>query len=110
MPTLIDGAALADARAFLRLDATDDDEEALLTRLLGAGAELCARFTGLALRAADREAVLATGGGWQRLRIPDTRAPSVLRRRQEPRISGATLAALGSGLRRSTRKCLLPTV
>jgi uncharacterized phiE125 gp8 family phage protein len=65
MPTAI-GAALPDAKAFLRL--AGDDEDALLLRLLATAADLCERFTGLALFLADRAAVLPGGTpGWQRL-------------------------------------------
>jgi len=64
----LDGA-LAEAKAYLRLDGAEED--ALLGTLIGAGAGICERFTGLALFAGERSAVLpAEPRRWQRL--PDT--------------------------------------
>jgi uncharacterized phiE125 gp8 family phage protein len=66
MPGLIDDAAVADVKAYLRL--AGDEEDALLARLLRVAAELCERFTGLALLLCEREAVLGTSSPeWQRL-------------------------------------------
>ncbi|HEY0270764.1 MAG TPA: head-tail connector protein [Sphingomonas sp.] len=58
--------ALADAKAYLRIDGTDED--ALLDTLIGAALDLCERFTGLALFASARTAMLeAVTRCWQRL-------------------------------------------
>lgn len=58
--------ALADAKAYLRID--DSGEDALLGTLIGAAIGLCERFTGLALFAGDRTDMLAAcPGTWQRL-------------------------------------------
>jgi len=62
----IAAAALADAKAYLRIDTTDED--AVLGLLVGAAISLCARFTGLAPFVADRsDTVAATSPEWQRL-------------------------------------------
>jgi uncharacterized phiE125 gp8 family phage protein len=59
--------ALADAKAYLRIDGSDED--ALLETSIGAALDLCERFTGLALFASDRSDMLAAAyGRWQRLR------------------------------------------
>jgi uncharacterized phiE125 gp8 family phage protein len=59
-------AALADAKAYLRIDGTDED--AVLTTLISAAIGLCERFTGLALFATDRtDIVPACSPEWQRL-------------------------------------------
>jgi uncharacterized phiE125 gp8 family phage protein len=61
--------ALADAKAYLRLDT--DDEDALLATLIAAAMALCERFTGLTLvRAARTDAVAARRPCW--LRLPAT--------------------------------------
>jgi uncharacterized phiE125 gp8 family phage protein len=58
--------ALADAKAYLRIDGGDED--ALLATLAGAAIGLCERFTGLALISAERsDAVSACSPEWQRL-------------------------------------------
>ena len=60
------GGALADAKAYLRIETADED--ALLGTLIVVALGLCERFTGLAPLIADRTAVLAVAGGaWQRL-------------------------------------------
>jgi uncharacterized phiE125 gp8 family phage protein len=62
----IAAAALADAKAYLRLETADED--AVLGLLVGAAATLCARFTGLSLFVADRSDTLpASSPEWQRL-------------------------------------------
>jgi len=59
-------AALADAKAYLRLDTADED--ATLATLIGAASALCERFTGLALWLVDRsDTVPAISPEWQRL-------------------------------------------
>jgi len=66
VPPAIAAAALIDAKAYLRLDTADED--AVLAVLIGAGASLCERFTGLALWLADRsDTIPATSPEWQRL-------------------------------------------
>jgi uncharacterized phiE125 gp8 family phage protein len=57
--------AVADARAYLRVDGAAED--GLLGTLAGAAIGLCERFTGLALLAVDRSDVVAVGPGWVRL-------------------------------------------
>lgn len=57
--------AVAEARAYLRIDG--DGEDALLALVAGAAIGLCERFTGLALVTAEREAVVAADGSWRRL-------------------------------------------
>jgi uncharacterized phiE125 gp8 family phage protein len=58
--------ALADAKAYLRIDGSDED--ALLTTLIGAAIGLCERFTGLTLFHADRTDMVPTcSPEWQRL-------------------------------------------
>ncbi|WP_298687036.1 head-tail connector protein [uncultured Sphingomonas sp.] len=62
----IAAAALADAKAYLRLDTADED--ALLGTLIDAAAALCEGFTGLALWLVDRsDTVGAARPEWQRL-------------------------------------------
>jgi uncharacterized phiE125 gp8 family phage protein len=65
--------ALADAKALLRVDASDED--ALIETLIGAAMGVCERFTGLALLAADRSDAITAGQGWQRL--PATPAAAI---------------------------------
>ena len=58
--------ALADAKAYLRIDGGDED--AVLTTLAGAAIGLCERFTGLALFSGARSDVVpACSPEWQRL-------------------------------------------
>lgn len=58
--------ALAEAKAYLRIETADEDD--LLGTLIVAAIGLCERFTGLAAFVADRTAVLGTACGvWQRL-------------------------------------------
>ncbi|PXA83660.1 hypothetical protein DMC47_42785 [Nostoc sp. 3335mG] len=58
--------ALADAKAYLRIDGGDED--AVLTTLVGAAIALCERFIGLALISAARSDVVpACSPEWQRL-------------------------------------------
>jgi len=67
--------ALADAKAYLRIDS--DEEDTPLAMLIGAAIDLCERFTGLALLAGERQAVLpAYPPGWQRL--PATPVSAIL--------------------------------
>ena len=58
--------ALADAKAYLRIDGSDED--AVLTTLVGAAIGLCECFTGLALFSAARSDIVpACSPEWQRL-------------------------------------------
>jgi uncharacterized phiE125 gp8 family phage protein len=58
--------ALAEAKAYLRIDGSDED--AVLTTLAGVAIALCERFTGLALISAERSDVVpACSPEWQRL-------------------------------------------
>lgn len=58
--------AVADARAYLRIDG--DDEDALIAALVEAAMALCERFTGLVLLTAARSDVVpACGAEWRRL-------------------------------------------
>jgi uncharacterized phiE125 gp8 family phage protein len=65
--------AVADARAYLRIDGAPED--ALIATLAGAAMGLCERFTGLALLSAARsDAVAACSPEWQRLPATPVRA------------------------------------
>lgn len=65
MAALPDGA-LADAKAYLRIDGADED--AVLETLIDTAMALCERFTGQALILADRTDILAAAmPAWQRL-------------------------------------------
>jgi uncharacterized phiE125 gp8 family phage protein len=65
-------AALAEFRAFLRV--TVSDEDALLSGLLRAAADLCEAFTGRALIARDVEELIPAASGWTRLTQGPVRA------------------------------------
>jgi uncharacterized phiE125 gp8 family phage protein len=63
---MVPADAVADARAYLRIDGGDED--ALLMTLVGAAMGLCERFTGLALLSAERsDTIPASGPEWRRL-------------------------------------------
>lgn len=71
----IAAAALADAKAYLRIDTADED--AVLAPLVGAAIGLCERFAGIALWLVDRsDTVPAIGPEWQRL--PATRVGAIV--------------------------------
>ncbi|MBA2932980.1 phage head-tail connector protein [Sphingomonas sp. CGMCC 1.13654] len=58
--------AVADAKAYLRIDGSDED--ALLATLAGVAIGLCERFTGLALISGERsDTIPACSPEWQRL-------------------------------------------
>ena len=64
-PLVLPQEALDALKAYLRVHG--DDEDALLTDMLGASAEICERFTGLALIAREHGEVIAASGAWTML-------------------------------------------
>ncbi len=69
--------ALAAAKAYLRID--DTQEDALLATLLGAAAGLCERFTGLALLARDVVETIPAAPCWRRLALAPVRTITAVR-------------------------------
>lgn len=68
----VPAAAVAEARAYLRVDATSED--AAVERLLRAAAELCEAFTGQAVLEREFSQQIAASGAWQRLKARPVRA------------------------------------
>lgn len=67
-PLIPGAAALAEAKAYLRVN---DSEDALIGRLLASGAELCEQFTGQTLIARSFYERIAASQAWTRLsRVP----------------------------------------
>lgn len=64
--------SIAEAKAFLRIDA--DEEDALLAGLVRSATAMCERFTGLMLIARTVEEVLPASGDWRRLGVTPVRA------------------------------------
>ncbi|TMJ14050.1 MAG: hypothetical protein E6G94_10440, partial [Alphaproteobacteria bacterium] len=64
--------ALAEAKAYLRVEGTGEDP--LIGRLVGSAAELCEQFTGQVLIRRDFEDVIPAASAWTRLGAGPVRA------------------------------------
>lgn len=71
-PISLPAAASEEAKAYLRIEGTTEDE--LVSRLLRGSAELCEAFTGQALLARSFSEILPLGGAWTRLGATPVRA------------------------------------
>jgi uncharacterized phiE125 gp8 family phage protein len=73
-PIVLPEAAMAEAKAYLRIVGTDED--ALVARLMRSAAELCEQFTGQVLIARAFTELLAAPAAWARLGATPVRAIS----------------------------------
>jgi uncharacterized phiE125 gp8 family phage protein len=75
-PLVPGAAALAAAKAYLRV--VGSDEDAMIERLIGSAAELCERFVGQSLLARSFSETLELSGAWMRLGVGPVQAISAV--------------------------------
>jgi uncharacterized phiE125 gp8 family phage protein len=90
-PIAAPGAAVAEAKAYLRIELAGED--ALMARLIAAAAELCERFTGQVLLARGFSEIVPASAAWQRIGATPVRAIVAV----EALAADGTATALGVG-------------